>query len=109
MGRAGAPTSPWVYDSGADVNGLHLRITIPWDDTVTGSGTGNIQNGTVVHKDPGCQWNTVVFDVPSGPNAKPLPLAPDGDTTLTAVQIRNATGFRTITDLQSVQVTAYAG
>lgn len=103
MARGDVPTSPWAWEC-SDYLDRHLRITVPWDDSV--GGTRNILSGTVVHRDPGCLWNTVTFDVPIGPNAKRLPAAPEGDTTLTAQQIRSSTGFRTIDDLMAVQITA---
>lgn len=105
MAKGDPPTSPWTYDC-ADYLGRTLTISVPWDDSA--GGTRNILNGTAIHRDAGCLYTTIVFDNPTDQLArKPLPAAPAGDTTLTALQVRQATGFRTIDDLLAAgQVTA---
>jgi hypothetical protein len=93
--------SPWFWDARDHLDRV-LSITVPFDNV-----TGDILNGIVIHRDPGCLYVRVVWDDPSDPQrAKRTPIAPEGDTTLTAQQLRQATGLRTLTDLQAVQVTA---
>lgn len=105
MAHGDAPVSPWLYET-RDYLGRVLSITVPWDDAA--GGTRNILSPVTVHRDPGCKFTTVVFANPSDQLLrKSLPAAPDGDTTLTAAQVRQATGFRTVDDLLNAgQVTA---
>lgn len=103
MAKGDPLPSPWVYTSGDDPSVPQLRISVPFNET-----TGAILNGTVVHRDVGCRWTTVIFADPTDQLLrKDLPPAPEGDTTLSAQQVRQFTGFRTITDLLNAgQVTA---
>lgn len=105
MARGDAPTSPYRCEF-SDYEGRVLSITVPWDDSP--GGTRNILSPVAIHRDPGCLWSTVVFENPNDTLLrKPLPAAPEGDTTLTANQIRSATGFRTIDQLMGAgQITA---
>ena len=98
--------SPYVAEF-ADFQGRVLRLIVPWDDSV--GGTRNILSASV-HRDAGCLWATVIFANPTDQlMRKDLPAAPEGDTTLTANQVRNRTGFRTIDDLLNAgQITASA-
>lgn len=100
----GDELNPWQYVT-HDYQGKTLSISVPWD-----AGTRNILNGTAVHRDVGCMYHTIVFDNPTDQLLrKPLPSMTDAqtDVTFTAVQVRNATGFRTIDDLYAAgQVTA---
>lgn len=96
MARGDPPVSPWTYDS-QDYLGRVISVSVPWD-----TGTGNILNGTVVHRDVGCMFHTIVFDNPSDVLLrKPLPSMTDAqtDVTFTWQQVRNATGFRTYADI----------
>ncbi|GAB3884671.1 hypothetical protein [Terrabacter terrigena] len=98
-------TSPFFYDTGGDYQDNHLTITIPFDEV-----TRLIQDGGVIHRDPGCVYSVIVWDNPSDPQkAKRLAGVPDGDTVVTARQIKQATGFTTAEDLVSVQITAEPG
>lgn len=93
--------SPWYWEA-ADYLGRKITVTVPFNDA-----TRAILNGIVVHRDPGCLYVRVVWDVPSSGSSKRGPDIPEGgDITLTAVQLRQATGFRTIEDVLAVQVTA---
>jgi hypothetical protein len=107
MAHGDAPVSPYECSFG-DYLGRVLSITVPWDDSV--GGTRNIQSPVSIHRDAGCLWSTIVFANPNDALArKPLPAAPEGDTTLTANQVRSATGARTIDDLLGLgQITAVA-
>jgi hypothetical protein len=93
--------SPWVWDA-RDYLGRAIVVTVPFNDA-----TRDILNGIVIHRDTGCLYVRIVWDDPSNPQkAKRSPVVPVGDTTLTAQQLRQATGFRTIEELMAVQVTA---
>jgi hypothetical protein len=101
MAKGDPQVSPFVFEA-QDYLGRALRVTVPFDDV-----TKNILDGTVVHRDDGCLWSTIVFADPSGPLRKGLPSAPVGDTTFTAQQVRIATGFRTYDDIMAAgQITA---
>jgi hypothetical protein len=93
--------SPFTFRT-VDYMGRVFSITVPFDNA-----TKDILNGTVVHRDVGCLYSTVVFSNPSGPLRKQLPSAPEGDSTFTAQQVRIATGFQTYTDIVNAgQITA---
>lgn len=92
--------SPWVWDA-HDYLDRALTITIPFNNN-----TRALQGATIV-RDPGCLYVRVVWDDPTdAAKAKRSPVAPEGTTTLTTNQLRQATGFQTIEDLMAVQVTA---
>lgn len=99
-----AERTPWVYQA-TDYVGLRLLVSVDWDL----GGTRNILGATVT-RDPGCQYHTIVFENPSNVLLrKPLPRMDDDtvEVTLTAAQVRQATGFRTVDDLNAAgQVTA---
>lgn len=105
MAHGDVPGSPWQAEW-LDYLGRKLSVSVPWDDSV--GGTRNILSPTSVHRDAGCLWSTVVFANPNDALArKDLPAAPFGDTSLTAQQVRSATGARTIDELLGLgQVTA---
>lgn len=101
MAKGDPLLSPWVWDSGADYLGRHLSITIPFNDA-----TRAIQNGTVVHRDAGCMFTRIVVGLPSDSGAQRTARVPNGDTSATANQFRQATGFTTIDQVLALQVTA---
>jgi len=101
MTRGDTPVSPWVWDS-EDYVGLVIRITVNWNNS-----TRALQSA-VVHRDDGCQYHTIVFDVPSDAvKSKRLAAPADGagDKTYTANQMK-AQGLNTIDDVLAVQITA---
>lgn len=101
MAKGDPLLSPYVWDSGADFLGRHITITIPFNNS-----TRAIQNGTVVHRDVGCLYTKIVFGVPSDPGSQRTASVPNGDTTITANQLRNTTGFTTIDQVLNLQITA---
>lgn len=101
---AGGPIqSPWTYTTGDDPGEPRLTISVPFNNA-----TRAILNGTLVHRDAGCRFSTIVFANPSDQLLrKPLPAAPVGDTTLSAQNVRQATGAQTIEQLLALgQITA---
>lgn len=101
MAKGDPQLSPWVWDSGADFLGRHITITVPFNTT-----TRAILNGTIVHRDAGCVYTKIVFGVPSDPGSQRTASVPNGDTSITATQFRNATGFTTIDQVLALQITA---
>lgn len=101
MAKGDPLLSPYVCEF-LDYQGLVLRITVSFNDAT------RALTGALVHRDPGCLFTRIVWDNPQGANRKPLPAVPEGDTSVTAQQIRSATGFRTIEDVLAVQITAEA-
>lgn len=101
MAKGDPLLSPYVWDSGGDYLNRHITITIPFNNT-----TKAIQNGIVVHRDPGCLYTKIVFGVPGDASSQRTASVPDGDTTFNASQLRNATGFTTITQILALQITA---
>jgi hypothetical protein len=89
-----------------DSQGRVLSISVAWDDDLAGN-TRNILSAQI-HRDVGCKWATVIFANPTDVLLrKDLPPAPEGDTTMTAQQVRQRTGFRTIDDMLAAgQITA---
>lgn len=114
MAKGDPPANPWTYethdsfvefqaDQAGNPHTVMLTIAIPWDPAA--GATHDILDGTMVHRDPDCRFNRIYFDIPS--RKKSLPLIPVGDTALTALQVRQATGFRTIEDVIAAgQITA---
>ena len=101
MAKGDPLLSPWYWEA-ADYLGRKITVTVPFDNA-----TRSILNGTVIHRDEGCLYVRIVWDNPTdATKAKRSPDVPEGDTTLTAQQIRSRTGFRTIEDVLAVQVTA---
>ena len=101
MAKGDPLLSPWVWEAG-DYVGLAIRITVSFNNT-----TRALQNA-VVHRDDGCQYHTIVFDVPSdSAKAKRLAAPADGaaDKTYTANQMGKQ-GLNTIEDVLAVQITA---
>jgi hypothetical protein len=103
MAKGDPLLSPYVWDSGADSQGRHITITIPFNNS-----TRAILNGIVVHRDAGCTYTRIVIGVPSDPSSRRTASVPNGDTTFTANQFRNATGFTTIDQVLDLQITAEA-
>jgi predicted kinase len=68
--------------------------------------TRALQNA-VVHRDDGCLFTTIVFDVPSKATAKMLAAPADGaaDQTYTANQMKSQQ-LNTIEDVLALQITA---
>lgn len=107
MAKGDPIQSPWTYSSSDDPNEPRLTIVVPFNNS-----TRAIQNGTVVHRDAGCDENTIVFGNPTDQLLrKPLPQAPVGDTTLSSNQVRNALGISNSIEalLALGQITAVAG
>lgn len=101
MARGDPALSPFTFRA-TDYLGRVLSVSVPYDNA-----TGDILDGTLVHRDAGCLFSTIVFAIPTGPLRKTLPSAPVGDSTFTAQQVRIATGFRTYTDIIAAgQITA---
>ena len=96
----GTFTSPFTWDSGADFLGRHITISIPFN-----TGTRAFQNGIVVHRDTDCVWQRIVVGDPVTSTTRTARV-PNGDTSATANQFRNATGLATIDDVLSLQITA---
>ena len=101
MAKGDPLLSPYVWDSGGDYLDRHITITIPFNNT-----TKAIQNGIVVHRDTDCVYTRIVIGVPSDSGAQRTARVPNGDTTFSANQFRNATGFTTITQVLDLQITA---
>ena len=92
--------SPWVCEF-RDYVGKKIIITVNFNDI-----TRAITNA-VVHRDDGCLFTKIVFDVPSdGLKARRLNAPADGagDRTYTGAQIA-ATGYGNIDALMTVQIT----
>ncbi len=96
----GTFSSPYTWGC-TDYLGRRLTISIPFNET-----TRAILNGIAVHRDVGCLWSRVVWGVPTVPTSQRSPAAPEGDSTITANQFRNATGFTTVDEILAVQITA---
>lgn len=107
MVHGGTVTSPYVYDSGADVNGKHLTGTFNFDNVTRA--LGNL----VVHRDTGCLYIAVLIGNPNGAVVR-VPASgqiPAGDTTVTAAQIAAAgqsagITLNTIEDVLALNLTA---
>lgn len=101
MARGDAQTSPWPWET-SDYMGRRITISLPFNES-----TGAILDGTVIHRDEGCVLSRIVWDDPTdNVKRKVSPTVPVGDTTLTAPQVRQATGFRNLADVLAVQITA---
>ena len=100
MAKGDVQLSPWVWTA-ADFVGKTIRITVTFNDA-----TRALVNA-VVHRDPGCQYTKIVFDVPSSGTSKRLaaPTDAQGDKTFTAAQLASQ-GLNTFEDTQAVQITA---
>lgn len=103
MAKGDPLLSPYVWDSGADYLQRHITITIPFNNS-----TRAVLNGIVVHRDTDCVFTRIVIGVPSDPGSQRTARVSNGDTTFTANQFRNATGFTTIDQVLSLQITAEA-
>ena len=101
MARGDPLLSPWLWAAG-DYVGRQITISVAFNNS-----TRAIQSATV-HRDDGCQYHTIVFDVPSDQvKAKRLAAPTDGagDKTYTKAQI-NAQGLTVIEDILAIQITA---
>jgi hypothetical protein len=101
MAKGDVQLSPWVWTAG-DYQGLVIRITVNFNDT-----TRALVNA-VVHRDDGCMFTKIVFDIPSdGVKSKrlPAPLDGQGDRTYSKGQM-SAQGLDTFEDVMAVQITA---
>jgi hypothetical protein len=98
--RGDPMTSPWIWES-HDYVGLAIRITVNFNDTTMAL------TSAVIHRDDGCQYTKIVFDVPSDVKSKRLAAPADGagDRTYTAQQLKSQ-GLNTIDDVFAVQITA---
>ena len=116
MTRGVPPTSPWqFYDSGADANGKHIRATVTFSGTLTGTDpagwTNPLTGGTVVRdQNPDCLYTRVIIG-PLNPDGTPAAgskvlAVPAGTTTFTANQL-HAAGLNTVADVANAgQITA---
>lgn len=123
MARGDQLLSPYLWNSGGDVNGLMITVAVYFNDSTralanTAPGGGCV----VVHRDSGCEYNTLVFGKPvlddgtPDPNAPRLPAPADGaaDSHYTVAQVKSASkkqlgfpnGWQTIEDVLSTQITA---
>lgn len=100
MAKGDLFVSPWLWQAG-DYVGLLITIRVDWDNTT------RALLDAVVHRDSGCQYHTIVFDVPSSPTSKRLAAPADGaaDVTYTANQLKRQ-GLNTIDDVLALQITA---
>lgn len=100
MAKGDPLLSPWTWDSGADYLGRHMSITLPFNNT-----TRAITNGGVIHRDAGCMYTKIVWGVPTSPTSIRSASVPNGDTAISAAQVR-ALGFDTIEQVLALQITA---
>jgi len=101
MAKGDPLLSPWVYEAW-DYQHLVIRITVNFNNSTRALQT------SVVHRDSGCQYHTIVLDNPSDQvKAKRLAAPADGagDITYTANQMASR-GLNTIDDVLAVQITA---
>lgn len=101
MAKGDPLLSPWVVQF-FDFQHLELRITVNFDNTT------RALLSAVVHRDSGCQYHTIVFDVPGdGVKSKRLPAPVDGagDRTYSAAQMASQ-GLSTIEQAMALQITA---
>lgn len=101
MAKGDPLVSPWVWEAD-DYVGLAIRITVNFNNS-----TLALQSA-VVHRDTGCQYNTIVFDNPTDAQKAKLLAAPvdgAGDKTYTANQMSKQ-GLSTINDVLAIQITA---
>jgi hypothetical protein len=100
MAHGDPQLSPWVNEF-QDYLGRRIVITVNFNNATRALQT------TVVHRDTGCLFHTIVFDDP-GDNAKAKRLAApndgQGDRTYTANQMAGQ-GLNTIEDAMGVQIT----
>ena len=93
--------SPYIWQD-RDYNGKLISITVNFDNTT------RALTSAVVHRDTGCVYTKIVFDIPSdGVKAKRLaaPVDGAGDRTYTSAQMATQ-GLNTITDVLAIQITA---
>lgn len=99
-------TSPWQWIA-RDYQSLAISISITFDETTHAL----LDVGgacTTVHRDSGCQYNTIVLDNPAdSAKAKLLPAPADGkpDVSYSTAQLARQ-GLSTIDDVLAVQITA---
>ena len=101
MARGDPLNSPYVWAAG-DYIGRQITITVSFNNA-----TRAIQSA-IIHRDDGCMYHTIVFDVPSdGVKSKRLvaPVDGAGDRTYSKAAI-NAQGLTVIEDVLAVQITA---
>lgn len=116
MARGDPPQSPWSWSAG-DYVGLTIGITLYFDNVtrlLADTGPGGVC--VMVHRDSGCQYHKMVFDIPSLGAAPRLPAPNDGkpDAGYTLAQVQAVTrfqpgypnGWQTFEDSKSVQITA---
>jgi len=100
MAKGDPPTSP-VVEVFDDYVQLAVTIAVTFDNTTRALAQA------VVSRDDGCQYHTIVLDVPSRPQAKRLaaPVDGAGPNTYTAAQLSKV-GLSTIEDVLALQITA---
>lgn len=103
MAKGDPVSSPYVYDSGSDYQGLHLSCAFTFDNVT------RVLSGATVHRDVGCVYVAVLIGDPNGlPTRIPASGAiPVGDTAITKAQL-NARGFTVVEDVLALQITATA-
>ena len=105
MAHGGPIQTPYVYDSGGDFAGLHITITINFNNAT------RALTGAVIHRDPGCQYTKIYVGL--GPDGTPDSGTHtfnvgqlNGDRSFSAAQLL-AVGFSTIEDVLALgQITA---
>lgn len=116
MAKGDVQQSPWVWTA-ADYQGLVITISVYFDNSTRLLANAAPGGGCVViHRDTGCQFHNIVFDVPSSATAEVLAAPADGaaDNHYTVAQVQHATknqpgypnGWQTWEDTQTVQITA---
>jgi hypothetical protein len=116
MAKGDPPTPPWVW-TGGDYLDRKIVISVYFNNAtrqLTNTGPGGAC--VVIHRDNGCLWHTIVFDVPTdAAKARRLAAPVDGaaDRGYTVAQVRSAStggafpsGWQTFEDTQTVQITA---
>ena len=101
MAKGDPLVSPWQAEF-SDYLQRRISIVVNFNDAT------RALVSAVVHRDVGCLYHTIVFDVPSDAvKAKRLAAPTDGagDRTYTAAQM-TAQGLRTIEDVLAIQITA---
>jgi hypothetical protein len=101
MAKGDPQLSPWVNEF-PDYLQRKIVITVNFNNATRALTT------TVIHRDTGCLWHTVVFDNPSDAVKSKRLAAPadgQGDRTYTATQIASQ-GLTTIDQAMALQITA---
>lgn len=100
MGAGQPLVSPWVWQA-SDYAGLAITITVTFNNST------KALTGATVQRDTGCQYHTMVFDVPTSAQAKTLAAPADGagPISYTARQMSKQ-NLNVIGDIIALQITA---